>query len=89
MAKLNPKPKFEALLRQDLTCFHCSSTLKNIPALKEHLQEEWDQVETREKARMERKRKMDARKNAKDSDLNDTAKRQETEDQVGSDNGAV
>ncbi|KAF6765147.1 HIT-like domain-containing protein [Ephemerocybe angulata] len=41
MAQLTPKP-YEDLLKRDLECWCCRAGMKNIPKLKEHLQEEWD-----------------------------------------------
>jgi aprataxin len=38
---LNEK-EYEPLLKEDLNCFVCEKSFKNIPKLKEHLQEEWD-----------------------------------------------
>ncbi|KAF5391469.1 hypothetical protein D9757_002034 [Collybiopsis confluens] len=58
MSKLDVKA-YESLLKEDLVCWRCESTMKNIPTLKSHLQEEWDKVFRREKARAERKRKME------------------------------
>ncbi|KAG6850541.1 hypothetical protein H0H93_012157 [Arthromyces matolae] len=57
-AELDPKT-FEKLLKDDLVCFYCSSNMKNIPTLKAHLDEEWDKLMNREKARLERKRKFE------------------------------
>jgi len=56
MAELK-KSQYEPLLKEDLTCFRCGHTMKNIPTLKVHLQEEWDKGAAREKAKLERKRK--------------------------------
>ncbi|KAI0027686.1 HIT-like domain-containing protein [Vararia minispora EC-137] len=36
--------KYTPLLREDLVCFRCNRTLRNIPLLKAHLQEEWDML---------------------------------------------
>ncbi|GLB35012.1 putative C2HE / C2H2 / C2HC zinc-binding finger [Lyophyllum shimeji] len=58
MAKLDPKDH-EAFLKQDLACFHCGSAMKNMPALKAHLQEEWDKQAARVKAKLERKRQLE------------------------------
>lgn len=65
MAELNPKT-YEALLKEDLSCWHCSVSMKNMPKLKEHLQEEWDKLATREKAKLDRKEKLDAKRHAKE-----------------------
>ncbi|KAF8078007.1 HIT-like domain-containing protein [Lyophyllum atratum] len=58
MVKLDSK-SHEKLLKEDLTCFHCGSGMKNMPTLKAHLQEEWDKQAAREKAKLERKRKFE------------------------------
>ncbi|TFK29881.1 HIT-like protein [Coprinopsis marcescibilis] len=46
VTKLDPKA-YEALLKEGLTCWKCGSEMKNIPSLKEHLQEEWNKQESR------------------------------------------
>lgn len=56
MAELEPDA-YEKLLKDDLSCWHCGSEMKNMPTLKAHLQEEWDRQATAEKAKLERKRK--------------------------------
>ncbi|KAL0579953.1 aprataxin-like protein [Marasmius crinis-equi] len=61
MATLDAK-KYEALLKEDLSCFHCGKTMKNIPTLKEHLQQEWDAQAAQQKAKEERKRKLEEKK---------------------------
>ncbi|KAJ7156030.1 hypothetical protein C8R43DRAFT_1087390 [Mycena crocata] len=58
MAKLDIK-HYESMLKEDLSCWRCNASMKNIPALKQHLQEEWDNEAKREKAKLERKRKME------------------------------
>lgn len=63
-AELDPK-HYEALLKEDLVCFHCGSSMKNIPTLKAHLAEEWDKIASREKARLEKKRKFEEKRAAK------------------------
>ena len=50
MARLDVK-SHEALLKADLECWKCKKTMKNIPILKQHLQEEWDKVVAREKSK--------------------------------------
>ncbi|KAK7043624.1 aprataxin-like protein [Paramarasmius palmivorus] len=72
MAKLDEK-KYESLLKEGLTCFHCDKEMKNIPTLKEHLQSEWDAQASKAKAREERKRKAEERKKDTDSDDVETA----------------
>ncbi|KAG6854329.1 hypothetical protein C0991_008224 [Blastosporella zonata] len=68
MAKLEPKP-YEALLKEDLACFYCGSSMKNIPALKAHLEEELDKLATREKNKAERKRKFEEKHAGKEEAL--------------------
>ncbi|KAG5654504.1 hypothetical protein H0H81_001145 [Sphagnurus paluster] len=58
MTRLEPK-LYEALLKEDIACFHCGSTMKNLPALKSHLQDEWEMISAREKAKIKKKRKME------------------------------
>ncbi|KAJ6596834.1 HIT-like domain-containing protein [Mycena vulgaris] len=58
MAKLDTK-HYESMLKEDLVCWRCNTALKNIPALKTHLQEEWEAQAKREKAKMERRRKLE------------------------------
>ncbi|KAF8522306.1 hypothetical protein BU17DRAFT_45097 [Hysterangium stoloniferum] len=52
-----PKAQYEPLLREDLVCWRCDETFKNIPTLKEHLRQEWQKDLDRAKSR---KRKRDA-----------------------------
>lgn len=40
--------KYEQHLKNALVCFHCGETAKNMPALKNHLQEEFDALRKRE-----------------------------------------
>jgi len=56
MSKLK-KSQYEPLLKDDLVCWRCGHSFKNMPTLKAHLQEEWDQEAKAEKAKLERKRK--------------------------------
>lgn len=58
MVKLDQKA-FEKLLKEDLVCWKCEAPMKNIPTLKAHLQEEWNETSKREKRRAERKRKQE------------------------------
>ena len=58
MSKLDEK-SYEKLLKEDLVCWKCESPMKNIPTLKDHLQEEWDKTSKREKAKAGRKRKFE------------------------------
>jgi len=66
MVKLDTK-HYESMLEEDLSCWRCNASMKNIPTLKAHLQEEWDAEAKREKAKIERKRKMEEK-----SGLNET-----------------
>jgi len=47
VASLAPK-KHELRLKDPLVCFRCGETMKNIPALKNHLQKEFDALRKRE-----------------------------------------
>ena len=58
MAKLEPKAH-EKLLNESLACWRCNLETKNMPTLKTHLQEEWDSLAKKEKARLERTRKLE------------------------------
>jgi len=49
---------YEPLLKEALVCFRCNSGFKNIPALKHHLQEEWEKLERRAEQANRRKRKL-------------------------------
>ena len=51
--------KYEPILKENLTCFHCDTNLKNIPTLKAHLQEEWNKLERRAQESAKRKRKLE------------------------------
>ncbi|KAJ3486610.1 hypothetical protein NLI96_g4134 [Meripilus lineatus] len=57
------KTEYEPYLKEDLSCFHCSESFKNMPKLKEHLQEEWNKMSKREKSKLERKRKRETEEN--------------------------
>jgi aprataxin len=41
------KLEYEPLLKEDLMCFRCGRTLKNMPLLKTHLQEEWNALRSK------------------------------------------
>lgn len=57
MIKLDAS-QYEPLLKDgDLCCWRCDRSLESMPRLKAHLQEEFDKLTTREKAKLERKRK--------------------------------
>jgi len=47
ITSLAPK-KYEPHLKDALVCFRCGETAKNMPALKNHLQEEFDALRKRE-----------------------------------------
>ena len=53
--QLSLTKEYEAKLKENLVCFHCYKEMKNIPTLKEHLQEVWDTLAA--KASHKRKRK--------------------------------
>ncbi|KIJ69241.1 hypothetical protein HYDPIDRAFT_80835 [Hydnomerulius pinastri MD-312] len=53
------KNDYEPMLKETLCCWKCERDMKNMPTLKAHLQEEWDEEVRREKARIARKRKRD------------------------------
>lgn len=53
------KSQYEPLLKDDLVCWRCGHVFKNMPTLKAHLQEEWDQEAKAEKTKLERKRKLE------------------------------
>lgn len=55
MARL-PVSQYEPLLKEDLNCWRCHTSLKNIPALKVHLQEEWDKEKRKTTVQKKRKR---------------------------------
>ncbi|KAF5365684.1 hypothetical protein D9758_003200 [Tetrapyrgos nigripes] len=71
--------EYEALLKEDLNCWKCESDMKNIPALKTHLQEEWDKEAARGKAKAEKKRKLEEKR----KDTNSVQEKAEKEDRVG------
>ena len=47
VASLAPK-NHELRLKDALVCFRCGETMKNMPALKNHLQKEFDALRKRE-----------------------------------------
>jgi len=53
------KSDYEYLVKESLCCWKCDRDMKNMPLLKAHLQEEWDEEAHKEKARLARKRKRD------------------------------
>jgi aprataxin len=56
MIKLDAS-QYEPLLKDSLCCWRCDRVMESMPRLKVHLQEEFDKLTTREKAKLERKRK--------------------------------
>jgi aprataxin len=66
MSKLEVKT-CEQILKEDLACWHCGSGMKNIPILKAHLQEEWDKRAKQERAKMDRKKKLEEKHAAAES----------------------
>ncbi|KAH7924591.1 HIT-like protein [Leucogyrophana mollusca] len=56
MSKLK-KSQYEPLLKDALSCWKCGRDMANMPTLKAHLQQEWDQESRKAKARLEKKRK--------------------------------
>jgi aprataxin len=59
MARLAPE-KYEPRLKDALACFHCGETAKNMPALKKHLQDEFDALRKREVGKLKRKRETES-----------------------------
>jgi hypothetical protein len=54
--------KYEPRLKDALVCFHCGcgETAKNMPALKKHLQDEFDALRKREVGKSKRKREAES-----------------------------
>ncbi|GBE81931.1 HIT-like domain-containing protein [Sparassis latifolia] len=78
---LTPR-QYEDRLKEDLMCFKCDDVFKTMPKLKEHLQQEWDRMAKREKAKLAKKRKREEEAAAKAGDGDDgnvKAKKCETE----------
>jgi len=44
------KDDYDRILKEDLSCWKCSEHQKNIPALKSHLQDEFDKAQKRAKS---------------------------------------
>ena len=49
---------YEPILKEPLVCFRCNSEMKNVPILKNHLQEDWDKLAQRAKLVNARKRNL-------------------------------
>ncbi|KZT09487.1 HIT-like protein [Laetiporus sulphureus 93-53] len=81
MSQLKPS-QYEPLLKEPLVCWRCDKEQKNMPTLKTHLQEEWDEEAKREKAKLERKRKHSSASQGQAGELADEeTKKQHTESQ--------
>ena len=52
MIKTN-QATYEKILKEPLSCFRCGKGMKNMPTLKEHLQEEWESLAKRERLKAE------------------------------------
>jgi len=57
MAKLDPTQYRPLLKDDDLCCWRCDRAFESMPKLKAHLQDEFDKLTKREKAKLDRKRK--------------------------------
>ena len=80
MARLDVK-SHEALLKADLECWKCKKTMKNIPVLKQHLQEEWDKVIAREKSKRRKRKASELAEPINDPDNGEgSSKRSKTEE---------
>jgi aprataxin len=53
-----PREQYEPLLKSGLTCCHCREEFANIPALKRHLESEWEAQRTKGVGRYGRAGKM-------------------------------
>ena len=72
MVKLD-EATYEKKLKEPLECFRCAKEFKTIPALKTHLQEEFDRMAHRGKAAeadRKRKRNEETEENTERDDLN-------------------
>jgi len=79
MVKLEEK-QYESLLKEDLACFHCNHVSKNMPQLKQHIEEEWNKLAERERTRADRKRKLEERKDRKKTEELAEGEEQEEEE---------
>ncbi|KAJ7774766.1 hypothetical protein B0H16DRAFT_1508264 [Mycena metata] len=68
MANMDPRKHYEPMLKEDLSCWRCNTSMKNIPTLKAHLQEEFDALAKREKAKIERRRKLEEKAARRETD---------------------
>jgi aprataxin len=55
MSKLK-KTAYEPLLKEALSCWRCDKAVKNMPAMKVHLQEEWEKERDGERAKAAKNR---------------------------------
>jgi len=83
MAELSPR-QYEHLLKEDLTCWKCARGMKNIPVLKTHLQEEWDTVAAKEKAKLGRESGQGTKKRKQPEGTDDTESNAESEENMPS-----
>ncbi|KAI0306390.1 HIT-like domain-containing protein [Multifurca ochricompacta] len=59
IARLTPT-EYEPRLKDALKCFRCGETLKNMPTLKNHLQEEFDVLRKQDVGKLKRKREAES-----------------------------
>jgi aprataxin len=74
------KHDYEPILKENLFCWKCERDMKNMPVLKAHLQQEWDEEARKEKAKLKRKRQRDdpspdQRDSTTDSDIKEPARK--------------
>jgi aprataxin len=77
MTKLRKEP-LERLLKEDLVCWKCDRTMKNMPELKNHLQNEHDKVIERLK-KQKGSKASETPKRRRDEDMDDSPNKEETE----------
>ncbi|KDQ60763.1 hypothetical protein JAAARDRAFT_31735 [Jaapia argillacea MUCL 33604] len=82
MSKLE-KSEYEPLLKEDLCCYRCNESMKNMPTLKSHLQEEWDNETKSAKTKLE-KAKLVQNKRKRNADENPTNVQAKTNEPSGS-----
>jgi aprataxin len=59
MPRLAPEV-YEPRLKNALVCFRCGETVRNMPALKKYLQDEFDMLRKRQVGKLKRKRKRES-----------------------------
>ncbi|KAF8844509.1 hypothetical protein BDN67DRAFT_719989 [Paxillus ammoniavirescens] len=74
------KRDYEPILKESLCCWKCERDMKNMPVLKAHLQQEWDEEARKGKAKLKRKRQRDdpspdQRDSITDSDIKEPARK--------------